>query len=96
MITVYQRHGMVRPWGLSYTQNITPDQETGIGAFTEAQFIQTLREGKKAGRGREILPPMPWLAFKNLMDDDLKAIHAFLRTVKPINKVPDPVIKPMK
>ena len=64
---------MVRPWGLSYTQNITPDQETGIGAYTEAQFIQTLREGKQ-GCGREILPPMPWPAFKNLMDDTLKAI----------------------
>jgi cytochrome c553 len=85
------------PWGISYTQNITPDQETGIGAYTEAQFVQTIREGKKQGRGREILPPMPWPAFKNLTDEDLKSIYAFLRTVKPIkNKVPDPVIKPMK
>jgi hypothetical protein len=40
---------------------------------------------------------MPWPAFKNLTDEDLKSIYAFLRTVKPIkNKVPDPVIKPMK
>jgi len=85
------------PWGISYTQNITPDMETGIGNYTEAQFVMTIREGKKQGRGREILPPMPWPAFKNLSDDDLKSIYAFLRTVKPIkNKVPDPVIAPMK
>lgn len=85
------------PWGVSYTQNITPDNETGIGQYTEAQFIQTIRDGKKQGRGRDILPPMPWPAFKNLNDDDLKAIYAYLRTVKPIkNKVPDPVIAPVK
>ena len=85
------------PWGISYTQNITPDPETGIGAYTEAQFVATIREGKKQGRGREILPPMPWPAFKNLTDGDLKSIYAFLRTVKPIkNKVPDPVIAPVK
>jgi len=85
------------PWGISYTQNITPDPETGIGNYTEAQFIQTIRDGKKQGRGRDILPPMPWPAFKNLTDDDLKSIYAFLRTVKPLkNKVPDPVIAPPK
>ena len=85
------------PWGVSYTQNITPDAETGIGNYTEAQFVMTIREGKKQGRGREILPPMPWPAFKNLSDTDLKAIYAFLRTVKPIkNKVPDPIIAPVK
>ncbi len=85
------------PWGISYTQNITPDMETGIGNYTEAQFVMTIREGKKQGRGREILPPMPWPAFKNLSDDDLKSIYAFLRTVKPLrNKVPDPVIAAVK
>lgn len=85
------------PWGISYTQNITPDNETGIGNYTEEQFIMTLREGKKQGRGRDILPPMPWPAFKSLTDDDLKAVYAYLRTVKPIrNRVPDPVIAGVK
>ena len=55
----HQRHGMVRPWGLSYTQNITPDQETGIGAYTEAQFIQTLREGKKQDAAARFCRPCP-------------------------------------
>jgi len=83
------------PWGISYTQNITPDPETGIGNYTEEQFVMTIREGKKQGRGRDILPPMPWPAFKNLSDEDLKSIYQYLRTIKPItNRVPDPVIAP--
>jgi cytochrome c553 len=85
------------PWGISYTQNITPDPETGIGNYTEDQFVMTIREGKKQGRGRALLPPMPWPVIRNFSDEDLKSIYAYLRTVKPIkNKVPDPVIAEMK
>lgn len=86
------------PWGISYTQNLTPDPETGVsGTYTEEQFIMTIREGKKQGRGRAILPPMPWPVIRNLTDDDLKAIYAYLKTVKPVkNRVPDPVIAEMK
>jgi mono/diheme cytochrome c family protein len=85
------------PWGISYTQNITPDPETGIGNYTEEQFVMTIREGKKQGRGRALLPPMPWPAIRNFSDEDLKSIYAYLRTVKPIkNKVPDPVIAETK
>lgn len=81
------------PWGISYTANLTPDAETGLGQWTEQQFIDTLRTGRRQGRGREILPPMPWPAFKNYSDADLKAIFAYLRSVPAIkNKVPDPVI----
>ncbi len=86
------------PWGISYSQNLTPDPETGVaGSYTEAQFVMTIREGKKQGRGRAILPPMPWPVFRNLTDEDLKSIFAYLQTIKPIrNKVPDPVIAEMK
>ena len=81
------------PWGVSYTANLTPDKATGLGEWTEQQFVDTIRTGRRQGRGREILPPMPWPAFKNLNDGDLKAIFAYLRTVKPIeNKVPEPVL----
>jgi mono/diheme cytochrome c family protein len=83
------------PWGISYTANLTPDKETGLGQWTERQFIDTIRTGRHQGRGREILPPMPWPAYKNLNDADLKAIFAYLRTIPVIqNKVPDPVIAP--
>jgi mono/diheme cytochrome c family protein len=82
------------PWGITYSQNLTPDPETGVaGTYTEEQFIMTIREGKKQGRGRALLPPMPWPAIRTLTDEDLKAIYAYLKTLKPIrNKVPDPVI----
>jgi cytochrome c553 len=86
------------PWGVSYTANLTPDKETGIsGTYTEEQFIMAIREGKKQGRGRGLLPPMPWPVIRNLTDDDLKAIFAYLKTIKPVrNKVPEPVIAEMK
>jgi hypothetical protein len=50
----------VGPWGISYTANLTPDSATGIGAWSEATFINTIRSGKHLGNGRDILPPMPW------------------------------------
>ena len=81
------------PWGISFAANITSDS-TGIGAWTEAQFIKALREGKSKGldNNRPLLPPMPWQNFKNLNDDDLKAIFAFLKTTKPVhNVVPQPI-----
>jgi hypothetical protein len=86
------------PWGISYTQNLTPDPETGVaGTYTEEQFVMTIREGKKQGRGRALLPPMPWQVFRNLTDEDLKSIYAYLKTIKPVkNKVPEPVIAEMK
>ena len=81
------------PWGVSYTANLTPDAETGLGAWTEQQFIDTMRTGRRQGRGRQILPPMPWPAFSNLTDDDLKAIFAYLRSIPPVkNKVPEPIV----
>jgi cytochrome c553 len=86
------------PWGISYAQNLTPDPETGVaGTYTEEQFVMTIREGKKQGRGRAILPPMPWPVFRNLSDEDLKSIYAYLKTIKPVkNRVPDPIINEMK
>lgn len=80
------------PWGVSYAANITPD-DTGMGAWTEAQFLKAIREGKNKGMDgtRPILPPMPWPLYRNMTDDDLKAIYAYLKTVKPIkNAAPAP------
>ena len=81
------------PWGVSYTRNLTPDKETGLGAWTEQQFIDTLRNGRHQGRGRQLLPPMPWQNYGQMTDADLKAVFAYLRSIPPVsNKVPDPVI----
>lgn len=80
------------PWGVSFTRNLTPDPETGLGQWTEQQFVETIRNGRHQGRGRQLLPPMPWQAFRNLSDEDLKAIFAYLKTIPPIkNRVPDPI-----
>ena len=81
------------PWGISYAANITPDSATGIGAWTEEQFIQTMRTGKHLGaaNGRQILPPMPWPFIAKMTDEDLKAVYAYLKSIPPINnRVPAP------
>jgi hypothetical protein len=66
---------------------------TGIGTWTEGMFVSAIKNGRHAGSGRAIQPPMPWKTFATLSDDDLKAIYAYLRTVQPIvNKVPPPIL----
>ncbi|WP_205960603.1 c-type cytochrome [Ramlibacter rhizophilus] len=79
------------PWGVSFTANLTPDMETGLGRWSERDFMMAIRTGKHQGRGRDILPPMPIPVYKNYTDDDLKAVFAFLRTIPPVrNRVPEP------
>jgi mono/diheme cytochrome c family protein len=78
------------PWGVSYAFNLTPEQNTGLGIWTEDMFLQTIRTGRHMGVSRPINPPMPWPAYRNATDDDLKAVYAYLRTIKPIvNRVPE-------
>jgi mono/diheme cytochrome c family protein len=78
------------PWGKSYAANLTPDVNTGLGIWTEGMFLTAIREGKHMGQSRPIMPPMPWPAFRNFNDEDLKSIYAYLRTVPAItNHVPD-------
>lgn len=79
------------PWGVSFAANLTPDS-TGLGGWTQDEFVQTLRTGKIKGTGRALLPPMPWEDFKNMTDADLQSIFMFLQTIPKIsNKVQDPV-----
>jgi mono/diheme cytochrome c family protein len=79
------------PWGISYTKNLTPDENTGIGSWSEETFVKAIRTGKHMGVSRPILPPMPWDVYKNLTDADLKAVYAYLRTIPAIrNPQPDP------
>jgi mono/diheme cytochrome c family protein len=80
------------PWGESFTANLTPDRNTGLGIWTEDMFVKAMRTGKHMGVSRPILPPMPWQHFAQMSDADLVAIYAYLRTIKPVvNHVPDPV-----
>jgi hypothetical protein len=83
------------PWGVSFTANLTPDEETGLGRWTESTFIQALRTGRHEGQGRPILPPMPWPMYRQATDEDLGAIFAYLQSIPPIrNKVPQPIDPP--
>ncbi|MDX1498723.1 MAG: c-type cytochrome [Woeseiaceae bacterium] len=80
------------PWGVSFTANLTPDRETGLGKWSSKMFIETIRNGRHKGRGREILPPMPILVYRNFTDEDLAAIFAYLQTIPAVqNKVPEPL-----
>lgn len=80
------------PWGISFTANLTPDEETGLGKWTLDMFTAAIRTGRHKGRGRLILPPMPIPMYKHFTDEDLAAIFAYLRSIPPVNnRVPEPI-----
>jgi len=64
----------------AYAANITPDQETGIGSWSDAEIITAIREGKRPD-GSIIGPPMPIELYRHLSDADAEAIVAYLRSV---------------
>ena len=63
----------------AYAANITPDRETGIGAWTDAEIGRAIREGVSRD-GRVMGPPMPFGLYRGMSDADLAAIIAYLRT----------------
>jgi hypothetical protein len=83
------------PWGVSFTANLTPDPDTGLGKWTQRNFTETIRTGRHMGRGREILPPMPIPMYKHFTDSDLEAIFTYLGTIPAVkNRVPEPLPPP--
>ena len=66
--------------------NLTPDA-SGIGYYDEALFIQTIRTGYV--RARKLNSAMPWWIYDHMSDDDLKAVFAYLRTLKPVHHLVD-------
>jgi hypothetical protein len=83
------------PWGVSFTANLTPDKETGLGDWTEEQFIATMKTGRHQGKGRLLLPPMPYFNLRELNDEDIKSVFAYLQSLPPIkNRVPQPIDPP--
>lgn len=78
------------PWGISYSSNITPDKETGIGNWTQQDFLTVIRLGIHSSFRRGLMPPMPWEEINKVSDEDLISIFQYLKTVKPVkNKVPE-------
>ncbi len=75
----------IGPWGISYSANLTP-HETGTGNWTEQQFLYAIKNSVSKGivGSRPLMPPMSMMPVKHMTDDELKAIFAYLRTVKPV------------
>jgi mono/diheme cytochrome c family protein len=69
------------PWGRVASANITPDP-SGISYYDEALFLEMVRTGYV--KARKINQIMPWEDYRNLTDEDLKAIFAYIRTLKPV------------
>jgi mono/diheme cytochrome c family protein len=94
--TVANNHltAWVGPWGVSFAANLTPDKATGLGNWTPAMFLSSLRSGKNPVTGRAILPPMPWFMYKDLKEEDLRAIFAYLQSLPPINNPVPPPLPP--
>jgi len=83
------------PFGVIHATNITPDPETGMGAWSEAAFLRAMREGVRRD-GAHLYPAFPYDHFTKVTPDDLRAIYAFLMTRDPVrartppNTVPFP------
>ncbi|HEX6160891.1 MAG TPA: diheme cytochrome c-553 [Thermoanaerobaculia bacterium] len=80
------------PWGVSFAANLSPDVHTGTGIWTFDIFKNTIRNGRHWGVARPLLPPMPWFNYREMTDEDLYAVYAYTRTLKPIrNEVQQPL-----
>jgi mono/diheme cytochrome c family protein len=74
----------VLPFGTLYSTNITPDVETGIGSYSDADFLNALHQG--IGRGGKVLyPAMPYPSYTLMSDADALAIKAFLFSLTPVH-----------
>lgn len=91
-MTTGDQTAWVGPWGVSFAANLTPDKETGLGKWSAEDFLRTMRTARHLGVSRPILPPMPIDSVAALTDADIKAIFAYLASIKPIvNAVPKPL-----
>jgi mono/diheme cytochrome c family protein len=82
------------PWGIVYGRNITFDKATGIGNWTEADFVRLIRQGVRPDGRRVVV--MPWQEFAVATDADLKAMYYYLQNDTPAiyNQVPEPSFNP--
>ncbi|HCA15873.1 MAG TPA: hypothetical protein DEO64_01840 [Alcaligenes faecalis] len=81
--------GLDTPFGTIYTTNITPDKETGIGAWSYKAFERAMREGIHQD-GRHLYPAFPYTAFAKISDEDMQSLYAYLMTQEPVkSEVPE-------
>src|SRR5262245_48520083 len=76
--------------GVFYPPNLTPDEETGLGKWSDAEIITAFTTGMRPD-GRQLAPMMPWSSYAHINADDATALVAYLRSLKPVkHKVPGP------
>ena len=94
IVTSTQMTAFSGPFGTSFATNLTPDKETGLGDWTEEMFIGAIHTGLHQGveGNRKIFPPMPAKHYAQMNDEDLKAIWAYLRTIKPVKNEVSPLL----
>jgi mono/diheme cytochrome c family protein len=75
--------GFGGPDGVVYPRNLTPDRETGLGGWSDAEIIRAIRQGRSRD-GRPLAPVMPWPSYAALTPEDTKAVVAYLRSIPPV------------
>lgn len=76
---------LATPFGTFYSPNITPDKETGIGNWTEKDFIRALKEGRDP-QGRNYFPVFPYIYFSKITDDDARALYTYFMHLPPVHQ----------
>jgi mono/diheme cytochrome c family protein len=76
---------LATPFGTFYTPNITPDPETGIGAWSEADLVEALRHGTSPG-GAPYYPAFPYPSYTGMTDADIGDLYAYLMTQPPVQR----------
>lgn len=78
------------PFGTFYSPNITPDKETGIGNWSEEDFIRALKKGRDP-KGRNYFPVFPYVYFANITDDDAKALYTYFMNIPAVSQKNKPL-----
>lgn len=79
------RHALETPYGIFYTPNITPDRETGIGNWSDEEFIAAVREGVSPD-GKHYYPAFPYPSYAGISDADVLSIKRYLDTIPPVRQ----------
>jgi len=77
--------GIKTPFGVIYSTNITPDKKTGIGSWSETDFIRSMSKGVRAD-GKHLYPVFPYTSFTGMKAEDIAAIKAYIFSLPPIEK----------
>lgn len=85
---------IITPFGTIFTSNITPDKETGIGNWTDAQFLKAFKQGIRPN-GSYLFPAFPYVYYNRLSDDDALAIFAYLKAIPAIHQENQPPYMPI-